>query len=90
MALFTNHAGVRGDNFNTYTVTSADVTANSATIQTDFTGFTFVIVQVRDSAGDIKSDEARVTFSGTAGTITVADQGGFSLVANDTISYIVA
>lgn len=86
---FTRFTGVTGSNMGTHTVTAAEATANTVSIQTDFRDFTKVIVQVRDSDGDEKTSGARITFSGSAGTVTVADQGTFALAEDDVITYLI-
>ena len=87
---FTHFTGVTGTNFGTHTVTAAEATANTLTIDTTFEDSSFILVQVRDSAGDDKTAEARITVDTDTGEITVADNGAFTLATNDVISYILA
>ncbi len=76
----------------TYTVVAGDVTAGYVDFDLSEIGgaLSGAVVQVRDSAGDEKTGDLRVTLNqgSSNGVLRVADEGTTTLAANDTVHII--
>ena len=74
-----------------HTVTSAEATANTLTIDlsNDMAAVEDGVIQIKDSGNNVVTADADITFGGSAGTVTIADGSTLNLTAGYTISYIV-